>query len=89
MLLQRHFTEHPAAVDETYVEHFRVAARFARRLALAAGAAAVHAVVPSLCEKTASQQICKLHVEMTSGKRGAAQSIVTTPVVTADVGTAA
>ena len=46
MTLKQHFTEHPASVDETYFEHFKVAARFARCLTIAAGAAAVHAVIP-------------------------------------------
>lgn len=72
MAFKRHFTDHPASVDETYLEHFAVAARFARHLAVAAGAAAVHAVIPSMCTKTASERICAMHTEMTSGKRGAA-----------------
>ena len=70
MTLRQHFTEHPASVDETYLEHFKVAARFARCLSIAAGAAAVHAIIPSLCTTTASKRICELHSEMTAGKRG-------------------
>ncbi len=75
MTLKQHFTEHPASVDETYFEHFKVAARFARCLTIAAGAAAVHAVIPSMCTKTASERICALHSEMTSGKRSATRSL--------------
>jgi hypothetical protein len=75
MSLKQHFTEHPASVDETYFEHFKVAAHFARCLTVAAGAAAVHAVVPSMCMKTASERICELHAEMNSDKRGAARSL--------------
>ncbi len=70
MDLKRHFTDHPASVDETYFEHFKVAARFARCLTMAAGAAAIHAVIPSMCTTTASEQICRMHEEVTSGKRG-------------------
>ena len=70
MTLKQHFTEHPASVDETYLEHFKVAARFARCLSIAAGAAAVHAIIPSMCTMTASKRICELHSEMTAGKRG-------------------
>lgn len=66
MRLPRQLTEHPASVGETYGEHFRVAARFARCLAAAAGAAAVHAVVPSLCTTTAGDRLCRLHDEMTA-----------------------
>ena len=68
--MKQHFTEHPASVGESYTEHFRVAARFSRCLAKAAGAAAVHAVVPSMCATTASQCIRELYAEMNSGARG-------------------
>lgn len=69
MTLQRHFTEHPESVGETYGEHFKVASGFAGSLAIAAMAAAVHAVVPSLCEKTASKRIMAMHSKITSGRR--------------------
>lgn len=72
MTLRRHFTEHPASVGETYTEHMRVAAKCAGTLAVAAGAAAVHAVVPSLCQTTASRRIRSLHDMITSGARGEA-----------------
>ena len=71
MRIGRHFTEHPASVGETYGQHFRVAMRFSRCLAKAAGAAAIHAVVPSLCSKTASAEICKMHDILTTGPRAA------------------
>lgn len=70
MELRRHFTDHPAAVGETYLEHLRVASGFARTLAKATVACTVHAVVPSLCEKTASTAIKDLHARMTAGARG-------------------
>ena len=69
MEIRRHFTEHPASVGETYGEHFRVAAGFAGSLAVAAMAAAVHAVVPSRCTPTASSRIIALHEQMTTGAR--------------------
>ena len=72
MALRQHFTEHPASVGESYIGHFRVAARFSRCLAKAAGAAAIHAVVPSLCATTSSECIRELYAEMNSGARGAA-----------------
>ncbi len=62
--LTRVFTDHPAAVGETYLQHMGMAARFAGLLALAAGAAVVHALVPALCKKTASNIIMRLHGEM-------------------------
>ena len=70
MEIRRAFTDHPASVDETYTEHMRVALGFAGSLAVAAGAALVHAVVPSLCEKTASKRVRAMYATMTSGARG-------------------
>ncbi len=69
MDVRRRFTEHPAKVGETWGEHFRVALGFSRDLAIAAGAAAVHAVVPSMCETTASRRVCALKDRMTTGAR--------------------
>lgn len=58
------FTAHPAKVGETYFEHFLVAMRFAALLAGAALAALCHALIPALCETTASRRIRSLHAEM-------------------------
>ncbi len=69
MAIRQHFTDHPASVGETYGEHFKVAAGFAGSLAIAAIAAAVHAVVPSRCTKTASKRIVAMHEQMTTGAR--------------------
>jgi hypothetical protein len=64
--LDRHFLAHPRAVDESYFEHAGVAFRFSVRLLGAGLAALVHAVVPSLFEKTASSMIKTLYHEMTN-----------------------
>ena len=45
-------------------------ADFARTLARATVACTVHAVVPSLCERTASTAIRELNDRMTAGARG-------------------
>ena len=74
MGMTRHFTDHPASVGESYTEHFRVAAHFARCLTKDAGAAAVHAVVPSMCKTTASECIRELYAEMNSSARGHASA---------------
>lgn len=70
MAIKDYFTEHPASVGETYREHFRVASHFAKELALASMAAAVHAIAPNLFVSTASTKIRQLHSDMTSGLRG-------------------
>jgi len=55
------FLNHPASVEETYAQHARFAAGFSLKLFTAALAAAVHAVVPCLFEKTASTMVTDLY----------------------------
>ena len=62
-MITRIFLEHPAKVDETFLEHMAFAAKFAGKLFLAAGAALVHAVIPCLFEKTASTIIADLYAK--------------------------
>jgi hypothetical protein len=62
-MFYRLFKEHPEAVQETYVQHAIFASRFALKLAAAAGAALVHAVVPALFEKTASRIVADLYAK--------------------------
>ena len=64
-LFSRVFVDHPRTVDESYFQHMRFAGWFASRLSLAAGAAAVHAVVPCLFEKTAGRMIGEMHARLT------------------------
>lgn len=59
--LARLFTTHPQTVGESYFEHMRFALWFSSRLLMAGGAALVHAVLPFLCETTASRIIRELH----------------------------
>ena len=63
------FTDHPAKVGESYFGHMAFAAWFASRLAMAAGAAIVHAILPFMFETTASRIVRELY-ERTS-KRAA------------------
>ncbi len=69
MNFRKLFIEHPQSVDETYSEHFQMAAFFAWNLMKAAGAACVHALVPGLFEKTASNIISMLHDRMVVNRR--------------------
>ncbi|YBV96421.1 DUF6356 family protein [Phyllobacteriaceae bacterium JZ32] len=59
--ITRLFTDHPASVDETYLEHMAFAAGFSAKLFAAALAAMIHAVLPFLFEKTASGIIRTLY----------------------------
>ena len=58
------FTEHPASVGETYGEHMVTAGSFGRDLILAGCACLVHAILPFLFERTASQAVVGLHDRM-------------------------
>ncbi|MEM9320823.1 MAG: DUF6356 family protein [Pseudomonadota bacterium] len=60
-MIARIFLTHPQSVDESYGEHAAFAGRFAAQLALATGAAAIHAVIPCLFEKTASRIVAELY----------------------------
>jgi hypothetical protein len=63
-LLDRWFLAHPATVDETYFQHMRFAFGFAFWLIVAGFAALTHAIVPALCETTASRILGKLTAKM-------------------------
>lgn len=65
MDLKRLFTQHPASVNETYLEHMGVALSFAGPLAKAAAGALVHAFLPFLCTTTASRTVKALNERMT------------------------
>jgi hypothetical protein len=64
MRLERLFTEHPASVGESYVEHMGVALSFAGPLLVAGLAALVHAILPFLCVTTASGTVKRLQARM-------------------------
>ncbi|MGB5864667.1 MAG: DUF6356 family protein [Sulfitobacter sp.] len=60
-MITRIFLDHPAKVDETFLEHMAFAGKFSAKLFAAAGAALVHALIPCLFEKTASKIIAELY----------------------------
>ena len=64
-MFRRLFLDHPASVDESYGEHFRVAAGFGVSLLIGALAAFVHALVPAFCQRTGSNTVKTLHKRLT------------------------
>ena len=74
-VLDRLFCAHPHSVGESYGEHCLFAVRFASRLLIAAGAALIHAVVPCLCETTASRTILAMHAEMVARRSRATDAM--------------
>jgi hypothetical protein len=55
---------HPAAVNESYSQHLMAASHFGIRLLLVAGACFVHALVPCLFTRKASDMLHRLHDDM-------------------------
>lgn len=68
------FVEHPASVDETYLQHFCFAFKFATRLFGAAMAALIHALIPALFETTASRLVQCMHADIEKRHASAEQS---------------
>ncbi len=64
MRIIRAFTDHPATVGESYLEHLRSALGFSLTMIRSAICCAVHAFVPFLFEKTGSSAIDDLHRRM-------------------------
>ena len=60
-MISKVFLDHPRSVEESYFEHARFAGMFSLKLFGAALAAAVHAVIPCLFEKTASRMIADMY----------------------------
>ncbi|MFL2845513.1 MAG: DUF6356 family protein [Candidatus Puniceispirillaceae bacterium] len=60
-MLNKIFLDHPRQVNETYFQHGQVAFSYAFKLLVASMAATVHALVPSLFERTASTIVAELH----------------------------
>jgi hypothetical protein len=62
--MRRIFSDHPAAVGESYLEHMAFAFGFSARLFRAAVAAFIHGVVPCLHETTASTAVLDMTDEI-------------------------
>jgi hypothetical protein len=60
----RLFTEHPASVGETYIEHFGRATGFGLRMVLCGIACLIHGLLPFLFVRTGSRGITTLYEQM-------------------------
>lgn len=67
---RRWFLDHPASVNETYREHFRIAFGFGGTLLRAGAACLIHAVVPVWFTTTASRSVDRLHGELFGRRNG-------------------
>ena len=60
----RRFTDHPASVNETYLQHMAMAFGFGGRMLLGSLACFVHGLLPWLCLTRGSDTIRELHRRM-------------------------
>lgn len=67
-MFKRLFTQHPASVNETYLEHVGVALDFGFKMFVGALVCLVHAFLPFLFEKTGSRVITELHDRMVANR---------------------
>ena len=65
---------HPRSVGETYREHAAIATRFAVGMIGGGMKCLVHAVIPGLFERAASDRVRALHVELEHRRRVAADT---------------
>jgi hypothetical protein len=71
-MFEKLFLDHPHDVDETYFEHFRVAAYFGVVMLLAGLACLAHALVPGTFTRTGSAAVRHLYERMVTHRRRAA-----------------
>ncbi len=75
------FTDHPATVGETYLQHMGSASFFGSRMILAGFACMFHGLLPFIFTKTGSRTIELLYQHMVTNRRRH-------PVVSKDAGLA-
>lgn len=69
-MFRKLFLDHPADVDETYVEHAREASHYGTAMIVAGVACLVHAAIPAFFKTTGSRTIKTLNERLVR-KRGA------------------
>ncbi|MBS0379892.1 MAG: hypothetical protein JSS29_15535 [Proteobacteria bacterium] len=65
----RPFTDHPASVGETYLEHCGMASYFGTRMIFAGFACLLHGLLPFLFVRTGSRAIAELNERMVLKRR--------------------
>ncbi len=67
-MFRKLFLDHPAEVDETYKEHFGVAAGFGLTMIAGGLCALLHAFVPRFCKTSGSETVIKLHKRLVASR---------------------
>lgn len=63
-MIDRIFLSHPRSVGESYAEHAGVAGRFGATMVIGGLACMIHAVIPAVFPRTASDRVKKLYAQM-------------------------
>ena len=63
-MFQKLFVTHPASIDESYAEHFGIALRFGATMVAGGLGCIVHAFIPGVFVKTASDTTRSLNEEL-------------------------
>lgn len=63
-MIDRIFLSHPRSVGESYAEHARTAGRFGATMVVGGVACLVHALVPAIFKRTASDRVKRLYAQM-------------------------
>jgi hypothetical protein len=69
------FLKHPHSIGETYVEHMSAALSFGATMVAAGIACMVHALIPAVFERTASDAVAALYARMTNRRRRAVSEL--------------
>lgn len=75
-MFRRLFLDHPASVDESYGEHFRVAGGIGLTMLAGGAACLVHALVPAWCTSTGSRTIDALHARLVRARAAKRDEVV-------------
>ena len=71
-MIDRFFLSHPRSVGESYGEHAATAARFGFTMIVGGAACVVHAILPNLFARTASDAVKRLYCQMLARQPGMA-----------------
>ena len=72
--LDRLLFAHPRTVGESYLEHFGIAGRFGATMVAGGLKCLVHALLPALFERSASDCVARLNGELTRRRAASADS---------------
>lgn len=73
-VIDRLLLAHPRTVGESYAEHAGIASRFGAAMVVGGVKCLVHAVLPAVFERSASDCVAKLNAELTRRRAASAEA---------------